>query len=176
MTQLYAHIPVIETDRLILREMRETDLDVIADFFADDRSTFVGGTKSRSDSWRVIAGALGHWLLRGYGMWLVADRRTDRAIGGVGFLNPEGWDEPELGWHLYNGHEGKGYAYEAATAARAYGAAHFGLDGVISYIAPGNTRSAALADRMGATVERQGVLLGHDVNVYRHPKVAGRSA
>lgn len=176
MTRLCVDIPVIETDRLILRKMRDADLDVIADFFADDRSAFVGGTKSRADSWRVIAGALGHWLLRGHGMWVVADRTTDQPIGGVGFLSPEGWDEPELGWHLYNGHEGKGYAFEAATAARAYGAAHFGLDGVISYIAPGNTRSAALAERLGATVERQGMLLGHDVNIYRHPKVGERNA
>ncbi|MCM2563099.1 GNAT family N-acetyltransferase [Lutimaribacter sp. EGI FJ00015] len=169
MTRITVDIPVIETDRLILRAMQETDLDVIADFFADDRSSFVGGPKSRADSWRTIAGALGHWMLRGYGMWLAAERATDRPVGGVGFLFPEGWDEPELGWHLYNGHEGKGYAYEAAIAARTHGARHFGLDGVISYIAPDNTRSAALARRMGATLERQGTLLGHAVDVYRHP-------
>ena len=172
MTRLAVDIPVIETDRLILRDMRETDLDVIADFFADDRSGFVGGPKSRPESWRTIAGALGHWMLRGYGMWLVAERATDRPVGGVGFLFPEGWDEPELGWHLYNGHEGKGYAHEAATAARAHGARHFGLDGVISYIVPENTRSIALAQRLGATFEREGEVLGHACHVYRHPTQA----
>ena len=62
----------------------------------------------------------------------------------------DGWDEPELGWHIYDGFEGKGYAYQATIAARRYSARHFGLDRVISYIDPENTRSVALAERLDA--------------------------
>ncbi len=167
---LTLNIPVIETERLRLRAHHEGDLDVIAAFFADDRSAFVGGPKNRAESWRVISGALGHWALRGYGMWLVADKTTDAPIGGVGFLNPEGWDEAELGWHMFNGHEGKGYAYEAAVAAKSYGATHFGIPAPISYIAPANTRSVALAKRLGATYERDGEVLGNACHIYRHSK------
>ncbi|WP_294226384.1 GNAT family N-acetyltransferase [uncultured Shimia sp.] len=163
-------IPEIETDRLRLRGHRESDLDVIATFFADERSAFVGGPKNRAESWRVISGALGHWALRGYGMWLVADKVTDAPIGGVGFLNPEGWDEAELGWHVFNGHEGQGYAYEAAAAAKSYGAANFGIPAPISYIAPANTRSVTLAKRLGASYERDGEVLGNACHIYRHSK------
>ncbi|MBR9652130.1 GNAT family N-acetyltransferase [Thalassovita aquimarina] len=170
---LSLNIPTVETERLILREMRESDLDVIAEFFESDRSHFVGGPKSRGESWRVISGVLGHWLLRGYGMWLVEERVSGQPVGGVGHLNPEGWDEPELGWHLYTGHEGKGYAYEAALAAREYGARHFGLTAPISYIDPANTRSKALAERLGARFEREGEVLGHACHVYRYPETEG---
>lgn len=164
------NIPVVETDRLVLRAPRESDLDVIANFFASERSHYVGGPKTHAESWRVITGHLGHWVVRGFGMWLVADKATDQAIGSVGPWNPEGWDEPELGWHLYEGNEGKGYAYEAAVAARAYGAQHFGIPAPISYIDPNNTRSIALATRLGAVFEREGEVMGNACHVYRHPK------
>lgn len=163
-------IPVIETPRLTLRAFREDDLDVIAAFFADDRSRWVGGPKTRAESWRMISGSLGHWALRGYGMWLAADRISDTPVGAVGFLNPEDWDEPELGWHLYNGHEGRGLAHEAAEAARTYGAQHFGLTAPISYIVPDNARSIALATRLGATFEREGTVMGTPCHIYRHPR------
>ena len=169
MTLLTVTIPTLETDRLILREFRESDLDVIAAFFESTRSHFVGGPKPRAESWRTMAGALGHWMLRGYGLWVAQDKDTGTPVGGVGFLNPEGWDEPELGWHLYNGHEGKGLAYEAALTARAYGAQHFGLAAPISYIDPDNTRSVALAKRLGAIFEREGSVMGHPCHVYRYP-------
>ncbi len=57
-------------------------------------------------------------------------------IGACGFIFREGWDEPELGWNVHDGYEGKGYAFEAAMAARAHGATHFDLDGILSYIDP----------------------------------------
>jgi RimJ/RimL family protein N-acetyltransferase len=91
-------------------------------------------------------------------------------IGACGFIFREGWDEPELGWNLHDGYEGKGYAFEAASAARAYGAKHFDLSGVISYIDPVNRRSIALAKRLGATFERKTSLLGQEADIYRHPK------
>ncbi|MFY0617357.1 GNAT family N-acetyltransferase [Shimia sp.] len=166
-------IPVVETNRLVLRAPREDDLDVIANFFASERSQYVGGPKNRAESWRVISGHLGHWVVRGYGMWLVADKATDTAVGSVGPWNPEGWDEPELGWHLYEGHEGKGYAFEAAVAAKEYAAAHFGIPAPISYIDPTNSRSVALATRLGATFEREGEVMGKPCHVYRHPKTEG---
>ena len=52
-------IPVLETDRLILRDLRERDLDALAAFYAGERSRFIGGPLSRNDAWRRIATVLG---------------------------------------------------------------------------------------------------------------------
>lgn len=169
MTVFTFDIPVVETDRLTLRPIRESDLDGLAAFYASDRAQFVGGPLDRVRCWQMIAGNLGHWHLRGYGMWVIARRDTGAAIGLVGFINREGWQEPELGWQLWDG-EGTGLAHEAAAAARAHGAAQFGLDGVISYIDPANGRSQALARRLGAAPESRHLLLGTEVDVWRHPK------
>lgn len=167
-------IPTLHSQNLTLRAPREGDLDAIAAFFQSNRSATVGGPKSRLDCWRGLCAGLGHWMLRGYGMWHIEETATGISVGSTGFIYNVGWDEPELGWHLYEGFEGRGYAYQAATAARAYGAEHFRLNGVISYIVPSNTRSLKLATRLGASFERDGVVMGIACHVYRHPTVAAR--
>ena len=165
-------IPTITTERLILRAPMESDFPAMRDFYASAQSEPIGGPLEPRDAWRRFMGALGHWALRGYGFWTVALKGTNTPIGNVGILNSLGWDEPELGWHLYGAHTGQNYAFEAATAARAY-APTFGLDGLISYIMHDNTRSRHLAERLGAVVEREGEVVGLPCLVYRHPKVGG---
>ena len=173
MTALSVDIPVIETERLILREPREADLPAVAAFLASERSGFVGGNDADPwKAWALFASGLGHWFLRGYGFWTLQDRQTGRPAGRVGFTFPPIWSEPELGWQVYDGFEGQGLAYEAAMAARAAGPRLFGLDGVISHVDPANTRSRRLAERMGAAVERESELLGKPVLIYRHPRAA----
>ena len=170
MSAIDLQIPVVETERLILRGPREADFEAIAAFGTSARSKWVGGPYPRRLSWRAFLGGYGHWALRGYGMWMIEDRASGATAGRVGMIFNDGWDEPELGWHLFDGFEGKGLAHEAALAARAYAAAHQGLDGVISYIMPENTRSIALAERLGATYERVGAVADHPCHVYRHPR------
>ena len=165
-------IPTLETERMILRGPLESDFDTVAAFMASPRAEFIGGPQERFPAWRGFIGVLGHWALRGYGFWTLVDKTTNRLLGRVGFINHDGWQEPELGWHLFEGVEGHGFAYEAATAARRYGALHFGLDGVISYIDPRNTRSAALAHRLGASLETETIFFDLPCHIYRHPKLA----
>lgn len=171
MTGFALPIPVIETERLVLRAPRESDMPAHVALMGSDRSKFIGGPQDEATAWRGFASGLGHWVLNGYGLWMVADKADDTPLGRVGFINPFGWDEPELGWHVYAAAEGKGIAHEAALAARSYGAEHLGLDGVISYIDPANARSLALAERLGARFERDGEVMGHPCHVYRHPKL-----
>lgn len=162
-------IPTITTPRLILRTPREADFEAFAAFGASERAKWVGGPYSRLRSWGGFLATFGHWCLRGYGMWMVEHRDIGRTAGRVGMIFNDGWDEPELGWHMFEGFEGKGLAFEAALAARQYAAVHFGLAAPISYIDPANTRSIALAERLGATHERDGEVAGHPCRVYRHP-------
>ncbi|WP_270726553.1 GNAT family N-acetyltransferase [Shimia sp. Alg240-R146] len=167
---LSLNIPAVETDRLILRGYRESDLDAVFAFNQGERSHWVGGPKTtRHECWRVIIGVVGHWALRGYGLWMVEEKATGKQCGGVGIINHVGWREPELGWHVFDGFEGKGIAYEAALAARTYAAQNFNVPAPISYIRHDNHRSIALAERLGATLECEGELTGKPCLIYRHP-------
>lgn len=171
MTSFNFEIPSIETEHFILRAPLESDLDALEVFNKSERSHLIGGPLDRANCWKVISGGIGHWALRGFGLWHIHHKGDDRMIGACGFIFREGWDEPELGWNVHDGYEGKSYAFEAASAARAYGAKHFDLNGVISYIDPVNSRSIALATRLGATFERKGRLLGEEADIYRHPRI-----
>ena len=163
-------VPVITTERLTLRAPGPQDLEPMVAFYASDRSRFVGGPMTREGTWRALATEIGHWAMRGYGRWIVELTETGEPVGIVGLWNPHGWPEPEVGWDLFNGHEGKGYATEAARAARGFAYDTLGWTTLISLVKTGNDGSAAVATRLGAVHEgtfdheRWGAL-----NVYRHP-------
>ena len=93
----------------------------------------------------------------------------DAVAGRLGLVEHDGWPEPELGWHIYEGFEGRGYAYEGAMAARDHACRVMGMAPMISCIAPENLRSRRLAERMGAVIERETELLGQPCLIYRHP-------
>jgi len=163
-----AMIPVLSTQRLTLRGPDARDVALLQAFYASDRSKFVGGPKDADDAWRQLACEIGHWTLKGYGRWIVEADGVQ--VGLIGLWNPHGWPEAEIGWDLFEGAEGKGYATEAATAARTYAYDTLGWTTAISLVSPGNAASAAVAKRMGATLESQQALpkLGA-VDIYRHP-------
>ncbi|MBZ0129849.1 MAG: GNAT family N-acetyltransferase [Rhodobacteraceae bacterium] len=163
-------IPTLETERLKLRPFVESDIDHEADFYTTPRAEFVGGQMPREQVWRMVAAMLGHWQLRGYGFWAIEETATGRFAGHAGLWFPDGWPEREIGWLLMGWAEGKGYAREAALAARAYAYDTLEWTTAISLIAPGNTRSIALAERLGATRETtfQHQRLGSSL-IYRHP-------
>lgn len=143
-------IPTLETERLVLRAPAEGDFAAEAEFYASDASKFVGGPKRPDETWRTLAMLLGHWHMRGYGFWAIDEKETGAYVGRAGLWFPEGWPEPEIGWTLMNHATGKGYATEAALAARAYAYDVLGWATAISLIDPANAGSIAVAERLGA--------------------------
>ncbi len=163
-------IPTIETKNLRLRCAEMRDLDAYAAFRASDRAVFVGGPNTRTQAFDKLGEIIGHWHLRGYGRWIVADKDTDKALGVVGLFFPDDWPEPEIAWSVFEGAEGRGIAFEASMASRTYAYETLGWTTVISCTELGNTRSKALAERMGATFEKHFVTVdGLALDVYRHP-------
>lgn len=172
MTPRLSHIPTLETERLILRAPEAVDFDAIAPFVMSDRATFVGGgpDKDIGYAWRLFAVLCGHWHLRGFGV-LVAERKdTGAAIGSMGPWHPEPVVEKELSWTIWDTDtEGHGFAFEAVTAIRAHTYADLGWTTAVSFIDAANTRSAALATRLGCVIDEATKGPHPDDIVYRHP-------
>lgn len=170
MTALVPHCPTLHSERLTLRSPRNADFDVIGAFLTDPvRSKGFGGPETIENAWRWFASMIGHWAIHGYGFWIAEDE-TGAQVGMVGLWNPLGWPEPELGWVLFGGHEGKGYATEAALTIRNYAYTTLGMPALTSNIVPDNETSKAVARRLGATLERvyENPSMGTD-ELWRHP-------
>jgi RimJ/RimL family protein N-acetyltransferase len=169
-------IPVLRTERLLLRAPRPADFEGYAAFYASDRSVWEDGPLSRAAAWAEFASAAGGWVLRGYGPFSVEDRTSGRYLGEVGLYQPAHYPEPEIGWMLMAEAEGRGIAAEAARAVRDWAYATLGLASLVSYIAPNNLRSVHLAERLGAVADPAAASSGSDAGVWRHPGPAEAAA
>jgi RimJ/RimL family protein N-acetyltransferase len=169
----------LETTRLLLRPLGAEDFHPYAEMCADPEvMRYVGdrGALSREDAWRQLAMLVGHWHLRGFGMWAVTERGSGVFVGRVGLHYPEGWPDRELAWALARPFWGRGYAAEAARAALGEAFGRLGWSRVTSLIDPANIRSVRLAERLGELLVGEAVVHGHRVAVYALERSAWRAA
>lgn len=164
---------ILETDRLILRQPKAADFEQFKVFAAAGGLKHIYGDVTEGQIFRSFASEFGHWEMLGFGMWIVTEKGNDTAIGMVGPWFPDDWPETEIGWMIFGNSEGKGIAYEAALAARTDAYDRLGWTTAVSYIAPENTRSIKLAERMGAILDPNARIPKEDEDepclVYRHP-------
>lgn len=164
----------LETDRLTLRTLRESDFEAYAEMCGDPMVTrYVGDGQpmARPMAWRSLATMLGHWTLRGYGQWAAEDRSSGLLVGRIGFWNPDGWPGFELGWMLRRTYWGRGYATEGARAALRFAFDELGRSQVISLIHPDNAASIRVAERLGERPDGTTEIFGKSALIYRITRV-----
>ena len=163
----------IDSERLLMREWRESDLDALARLYADEASTrFIGGVKDRNGAWRAMASIAGHWSLKGFGPFAVTLRETGDVAGYCGPWDPaEKADEPEIAYALLPFARGRGLASEAVKAALAYCYERLEWAKACSFIAKENLASIGVARRVGARHEADSSIYGGavQVQIWRYP-------
>jgi len=162
----------LETERLVLRKPKLEDLDGYAELWGDAEVVryLSGTTLPRDEVPRAIERMLGQWERHGVGLFSVLRKEDDQFVGRVGYLlwDPERWVnamheqldgelELEIGWTIVRSVWGNGYATEAALACRDHALGELGRERVISLIAPENTASIRVAEKIGETLERHDV-------------------
>lgn len=145
---------MIETQRLILRGWRESDIAPLHAMGQDPEvMRYLGPPLSidaaREGHDRMVACQAAH----GYCFWAV-ERRADGAF--IGFCGIKPGDsflagETEIAWRLARDAWGQGYAHEAAEASLAWGWANLAIPRVTAITVPANTRSWGLMERLGMT-------------------------
>jgi RimJ/RimL family protein N-acetyltransferase len=141
----------LETDRLILRQPRQSELDDWEHFMADPQTAnHIGGVQPRSVVWRSMATMAGSWALTGFGMFSVLEKASGEWVGRLGPWFPEGWPGTEVGWGIRRASWGRGYATEGSIAAIDWAFDTLGWSEVIHTIAPDNMNSQAVAKRLGS--------------------------
>jgi RimJ/RimL family protein N-acetyltransferase len=157
---------VLETGRLVLREITLEDAGLLLDVWNDPAFIrYVGdrGIRTLEDAAEAAAiGPLQLWERYGYGPFRVALRDTDTPIGICGLFRRESLDDPDLGYAVLPDFCGKGYAYEAATAVVNYAGSELGISRLIAIISPDNQASTGLIRKLGFEFERMHTMPGDD--------------
>ena len=115
-----------------------------------------------------MAMLVGHWTLRGYGMWALEKQESGAFVGRVGLHYPDGWPGRELGWALVRRFWGHGLAEESCRAVLRHAYETLGWSHLISLIHPDNDRSIRLAERLGARLSGFSEVRNQRVKVFRH--------
>jgi ribosomal-protein-alanine N-acetyltransferase len=165
---------VIETERLLLRELTLDDLDDLTAMFADEevmRYIGAGGVLGRDRAQAMIEREMVNYVDRGWGEWATIERETGRTIGVCGLIawpDIDGAEELEVAYLLAREAWGQGYATEAATAVRDHALAlGLGERGLVSLIYPDNEASVRVAIKNGMTYEKDVPFQGHVLRLYR---------
>ena len=147
-----AVVPVLRTTRLCLRAPLLADFSTYADILGGPRGRYIMEQPvSRADIWRDFCGLVATWVLRGHGAWTVTENSEYDPLGFVLIGTEPGDEAHELGFMVAKTAEGQGIAFEAAAAARDWAWSVLQVPRLVSYVDPENTRSAALARRLGAS-------------------------
>ncbi|MGE4231724.1 MAG: GNAT family N-acetyltransferase [Bacteriovoracia bacterium] len=146
----------LETKRLQLRMFEEKDWDDLFQMFKDEECVryTIKTPLTKWQTWRTLAGYLGHWYLRGYGPYAVVEKSSGKMMGPVGLWFPGDWPEPEIKWSFAREFCGKGYATEAAIAVREMARDVLKRDRLISLILPENEPSKRSLLKLGLSMTR----------------------
>jgi RimJ/RimL family protein N-acetyltransferase len=145
------------TARLSFRELNDGDVEPLLTIFSDPVAMeFYPSTKNVDETRQWIERCIVNYEKFGHCFWAVLLRSTGEVIGQCGILYQDLRNKPEneIGYLLQRRYWSHGYATEAATACRDWAFSHFRYDYVVSYIDPRNTRSIAVAKRIGMTLEQ----------------------
>src|ERR1700761_2815801 len=150
-------VPLLETERLLLRGHSLKDSSAHVAMWTDERTLrHIGGEpRSEEELWTRFLRNQGQWQLMGSGMWALEDKASGAYAGAVGFIYGKRMmdipyrDEPEMGWVIAPDFHGKGFAGEAVAKILAWGDTH--LDAARSWcmINPANLVSRKVAARAG---------------------------
>ena len=161
-------IPVLTTGRLRLRPPGLADIPGYLDLMMSERARFMGGPYTKIAAWGWFCHERALWQLYGHGGLMIELNGSEETIGLVGINDGPLFAEKELGWMLYDGYEGHGYATEAAAAMRDWAFAELGLRTLVSYVDAANAASAAVAERLGGVRDDTAPRSDPDDLVFRH--------
>ena len=164
----------IETERLLLRQWKESDLAPFAVMNSDKRvMEFYPALLNQQESDAMANTCKSLIAEQGWGFWALEEKNTGRFIGFTGLHIPK-HELPfspcvEIGWRLAPEYWGKGLVTEAAQAALNIAFRKLGLDEVVSFTAKANIRSAAVMERLGmirqaSNFEHPALPKGHELS------------
>lgn len=149
---------ILQSPRLLLRELNPTDVDALALVLSDPQTMrYYPEPFDRAGVEQWIECNRQRYQTDGVGLWAMEFRETREMIGDCGIIRQQVEDEPlyEIGYHLRRDFWGQGLATEAAVACRDWAFSHLKTERMISLIRPENLPSRRVAERNGMTIWKE---------------------
>jgi RimJ/RimL family protein N-acetyltransferase len=166
-------IPVLTTERLVLRPFRLDDLASLAVIHADPSFWWypLRAAMSEEETESFLVRVIARYESDGFGVEALEDRSSGELIGWAGLAVPHFLPEilpaVEVGWRLASTCRGRGLATEVGAAAVHWGFTEGGLDRIVSIYEAENAASGRVMEHLGFTLERttSGTIHGETVRV-----------
>lgn len=167
-------IPILETDRLILRGHTIDDFPMSAAMWGDPRVTerISGRAFTPEECWARLLRYAGLWGLLGLGYWVITRKSDGAFVGESGFAKfhraiPSPHARlPEIGWVVAPAFQGQGYASEAVQAITAWGDRAFSGSRTFCIIDPEHAASIRIAARAGYALAETTTYLDQPVALF----------
>ena len=146
---------ILETERLILREMTQDDYGDLFEILQDKETMYAyEHAFSADEAQEWLEKQISRYKNDGFGLWAVILKTSGEFVGQCGITRQdiEGDTVPEIGYLLKRKHWHNGYASEAAKACKNYAFDTLGFNKVYSIIRDNNYASQKVAERNGMTV------------------------
>ncbi len=160
---------ILESERLILREIAADDLASLLEIWSDPETMrYFPQTLDERLMEEWIDRNLIRYKQHGHGLWAVILKESGQFVGDCGLVIQEvdGVEELEVGYHFNKRYWGMGLAAEAARACLDYGFNRLGRERIISMIRPENIPSCRVAERNGLRIEKEVFWRGFQHLVY----------
>ncbi len=148
---------MIETERLIIRDMREEDIEDFFEIFSDPVAMKYFGIVfdwPRMEAW--VQSNLDHQKKHGFSLMTVILKENGEIIGDCGLETTDIDGRPivGIGFDFKRKYWNRGYATEAALAVMNFGFKRFGFDSLSAWIDPDNAASLRVAEKIGMKPEK----------------------
>lgn len=157
---------VIDTGRLILRQIVDEDLSFIQYFLADkELSKYLPLDRpyNLDESLKWFQGRIEHWCKYQFGTFILFDKESNKRLGYCGIEHIRESQFIDIRYGVDIPFWGKGYAYEAANSALAYGFSSLNLNKIYGAAVPGNMASIGLLKKLGMSEDAEFSVYGEDV-------------
>jgi RimJ/RimL family protein N-acetyltransferase len=164
--------PLIQTERLNLRLLRDDDTDaagMLALLNEPGFHQYIGdrGVRTQEQARDYIRnGPFASYVNHGFGMYVI-ERRSDGAwMGNAGLVRRDGLIHVDVGYALLGEFSGQGYALEAARAVVVYARDMLRIRTLCAIVSKGNARSVALLEKLGFVTDGVVTLPGKDEELF----------
>ena len=154
---------ILETPRLLLREMLPEDAPFFFDLNADPLVIRYTGDKAFNNLQEALD--ITHYVIRqyrenGYGRLMVLEKESGLPLGWCGLKYHHDTQETDLGYRFFQTYWGKGYATEASKACVQHGFRDLNLNRIIAQAMIENTASIAVMKKTGMSFLEESLING----------------